>query len=465
MRSMIKENWQAVLRDLQAELELSDISFKTWIRPLEVAAETPEEVTVRVQGGDMKRDYIEKKYLKALAASVERIAGRRLIVRLVTEDPDGEAAAEAADGRADAAADEKRRMREAGLTGQYTFEGFVTGDSNQFAQAAAWRTACSPGEFYNPLFIYSGAGLGKTHLLQAIGMELLSRFPDKSVVYVSGEAFMNELISCIRGGRSDSRLMDNFRRKYRGADVLLLDDIQFLLGKEATLQEFYHTFDLLYEHGKQIVIASDRPPREMELPDEHYRQRFSMGLQCDITPPDYELRMAILQKKCEAAGAEVPQEVLSYIAGEITDNVRDLEGALTKVTARSKLLHEKISLSMAAGALEDMISRREQDAAADPERILAVTAEVFGVQPSDIAGRRQTREAICARGAFMYLCREITGLPQEAVGRLADGRNHSTVAHTERRVEKRLETDPDFAERVNRARGRILGTARLGGVW
>ncbi len=318
-------------------------------------------------------------------------------------------------------------LQNANLNPKYTFDTFVVGANNNLAHAASLAVAESPGEVYNPLFIYGGVGLGKTHLMHSIAHFILKNDPKAKILYVTSEKFTNELIDAIRN--KNNITTTEFREKYRNNDVLLIDDIQFIIGKESTQEEFFHTFNTLYESKKQIIISSDKPPKEIETLEERLRSRFEWGLTVDIQSPDYETRMAILRKKEELEGYNIDNEVIKYIATNIKSNIRELEGALTKIVALSKLeTNKEITIELAEEALKDLIS---SSAAREitPEYIIQIVCDHFQITPLDIASQKRNRDIVLPRQIAMYLCRDMTAVPLQTIGKSLGGRDHTTVLH------------------------------------
>jgi chromosomal replication initiator protein len=330
----------------------------------------------------------------------------------------------------------------ANLISRYKFDSFVVGQSNRFAWAAAMAVAEQPGAHYNPLFIYGGAGLGKTHLLNAVGHHALEMYPDLVVRYVTSEQFLNDFIDSIRRKRPD-----DFKQRYRGVDILLLDDVQFFEGKEETLEEFFHTFNSLYMAGKQMVISSDRHPRNLSSLEDRLRSRFEWGLLTDIQPPDIETRIAILRRNAEFAPRPVPLDVLEYIAGLVSDNVRELEGALTRVTAWSALNRRDIDLDTATRVLQDMMPS-DEPVPLSPELIIRTTAHAYGFVPEDLLSSSRKQPLVLARQVSMYLCRELTDLSLPKIGEKFN-RDHTTVLHSVEKVKRILRSDRAVFDRVN----------------
>ena len=317
-------------------------------------------------------------------------------------------------------------IQNANLNPRYTFDTFVVGANNNLAHAASLAVAESPGEIYNPLFIYGGVGLGKTHLMHSIAHFILKNNPKAKILYVTSEKFTNELIDAIRNKNNISTT--EFREKYRNNDVLLIDDIQFIIGKESTQEEFFHTFNALHEAKKQIIISSDKPPKEIETLEERLRSRFEWGLTVDIQSPDYETRMAILRKKEELEGYNIDNEVIKYIATHIKSNIRELEGALTKIVALSKLNKKEITLELAEEALKDLISPNAVREIT-PELIINVVADHYKIQPSDITSSKRNKEVVYPRQIVMYLCRHMTNTSLQAIGKELGGKDHTTIIH------------------------------------
>ena len=351
-------------------------------------------------------------------------------------------------------------MTESGGTGSalnpnYTFDTFVVGNNNKLAYAASLAVAESPGEVYNPLFLYGGVGLGKTHLMHSIAHFIQTNNPSMKVLYVSSEIFTNELIDSIRNGNNSS--MNKFRDKYRNIDVLLIDDIQFIIGKESTQEEFFHTFNNLHLAGKQIIISSDKPPKDMETLEARLRTRFEWGMIADISSPDYETRMAILRKKEELDGLEkyhIPDEVMQYIANNIKSNIRELEGSLNKLIALSNLENKPIDIPLAAEALKDMISP-DDNRAVSPELIIEVVSEHFNVPVAELKGKKRNAEIVLPRQIVMYLCRNMTDTPLKSIGALLGGKDHASISHGVKKIEQDMKTDEALNNTINIIRKKI----------
>ncbi len=436
---LIKEKWEDILYTVKAEHDLSEISFKTWLMPLTVHSIDEEKhiVTILVPSEQMGVDYINKKYMFPIKVAIAEITGTEYDIEFIL--PDQARALERKIGSSASSSHDipSDVFERANLDPKYTFDTFVVGGSNKFAHAASLAVAESPGKMYNPLFLYGGAGLGKTHLMHSIAHFILEKDPEKRVLYVTSETFTNELIGAIRNGNNTA--LSSFREKYRNVDVLLIDDIQFIIGKEATQEEFFHTFNDLHGNKKQIIISSDKPPKEIETLEARLRSRFEWGILADISLPDYETRVAILHRKAESEGREIDNAVIDYIASNIKFNIRQLEGALNMLVALGTLEKKEITLELAEEALRSYISP-EQNRAVTPELIIETVAEHFHIQPSDITGSKRNSEIVIPRQIVMYLCRNMIDIPLKSVGHYIGDRDHSTVSHGIRKIEEELET-------------------------
>ena len=427
MLEKIKEKWDQILLHIKEEHELTDVSFKTWLLPTE-----PYDVkgnTLQILVPDIHfLGYIKRKYGFLLQITIEELTGIECELEFVTLEQVGARQEEADKSQLINRALEVNRqvIQNANLNPRYTFDSFVVGANNNLAHAASLAVAESPGEIYNPLFIYGGVGLGKTHLMHSIGHFILKNNPQAKVLYVTSEKFTNELIDAIRNKNNISTT--EFREKYRNNDILLIDDIQFIIGKESTQEEFFHTINSLYEAKKQIIISSDKPPKEIETLEERLRSRFEWGLTVDIQSPDYETRMAILRKKEELEGYNIDNEVIKYIATNVKSNIRELEGALTKIVALSKLNKQEITIELAEEALKDLISPNETKEVT-PELIIQVGADHFGITPLDISSQKRNKEVVFPRQIVMFLCRSMTDTPLQAIGKYLGGRDHTTIIH------------------------------------
>ena len=439
--NIVEQNWDQVLNKMKLEYCSSNISYTTWIAPLTVYEVKDNTVYILVKL-KASLEHIQDKYLLPFKVCIAEVTGTEYEVEFVTDSP--KVIKEKKESSV-----QKTRVNaiyeKANLNPKYTFDTFVVGSNNNFAHAASLAVAESPGEIYNPLFLYGGVGLGKTHLMHSVAHYILEHDPSKKVLYVTSETFTNELIDALKVGKNGNELaMTTFREKYRNNDVLLIDDIQFIIGKESTQEEFFHTFNHLHVSGKQIIISSDKPPKDIETLEARLRTRFEWGLIADISSPNYETRMAILQKKIELDHLEkynIPNDVLEYIATNVKTNIRELEGSLNKLIALYKLNNTgSIDIALAAEALKDIISsdnRRE----VTPELILDIVSEHFGVSISDLKGNKRNAEILFPRQIAMYLCKNMTDTPLDSIGALLGGRDHSTIIHGVQKISDEYESD------------------------
>lgn len=439
---LIQSKWDDILEYIKNEYNLSDISFNTWIKPLKFHSVENNKVIIIIPFDQShSKNYISSKYSLPIKVSITEVTGMEYDVEFILEKD-----ASSEDTLINNNIINTPEYENTNLNHTYTFDTFVVGSNNRFAQSAALAVAESPGETYNPLFIYGGVGLGKTHLMHAIANYIISENPGKKVLYVTSEQFTNDIIDALRNGNSsqNAEAMSKFRDKYRNIDVLLVDDIQFIIGKERTQEEFFHTFNQLHEQNKQIIISSDKPPKEMEVLEERYRSRFAWGLIADIQQPDYETRMAILKKKKEKLNKEykesISDEVIDYIANNVTSNVRELEGALNKLIMFSKLENRDIDLSLAKEALKDVISPIEP-IKITPEYILEVVCDQFNISPDDVCSKKRNAEIVLPRQIIMYLCRKYTDAPQIKIALLCGKKDHTTVIHAEEKIKELIDVD------------------------
>lgn len=439
---IIQEKWSDILKMVKTEHDVSNISFSTWLEPLKVHKVEGNVVTIVVPNS-MALSYIDKKYLVPLQVAIVETVQDDYEISLVLPE-------EIKDDVKEVSSSESVNLNEniarANLNPRYTFNTFVVGSNNKMAHAASLAVAESPGEAYNPLFIYGGVGLGKTHLMHSIAHFVLQKNPNARVLYVTSEYFTNELIESIRNGNNST--MSKFREKYRNIDVLLIDDIQFIIGKESTQEEFFHTFNALHGAKKQIVISSDKPPKDMEILEDRLRSRFEWGLIVDISSPDYETRMAILRKKEELDGYKIDDEVIEYIAKNVKSNIRELEGSLNKIMAYANLEKSEINLALAEKVLKDIISPN-QKRIITPELIIDVVAEHFDISPSDIIGSKRNSKIVFPRQITMYLCRHMTEVTLKNIGGYIGGRDHTTVMNGIKKIEEEIETSDSTREIID----------------
>ena len=444
--SIVEEKWEEILQKMKSEYCTSNISYTTWIEPLTIYEVKDDTVFIFVS---LKAsiEHIHDKYLLPFRVCIAEVTGKEYQVEFVTEDN--------VQVQKEAVAVKKQNdaiFEHANLNPKYTFDTFVVGNNNTFAHAASLAVAESPGNRYNPLFIYGGVGLGKTHLMHAIAHFILENDPTKKVLYVTSETFTNELIDALKHGKiNNENATTSFREKYRNNDVLLIDDIQFIIGKESTQEEFFHTFNHIHGAGGQIIISSDKPPKDIETLEARLRTRFEWGLIADISSPDYETRMAILRKKEELDGLDryhIPDEVLQYIATNVKSNIRELEGSLNKLIALAVLENKPIDIALAAEALKDIISP-DQNRVVTPGLIMNVVSEHFNVSIADLKGKKRNSEIVLPRQVFMYLCNELTDEPLKSIGIELGGKDHSTVSHGVQKIESLLQEDEALNNTVN----------------
>ncbi|PTQ53399.1 MAG: Chromosomal replication initiator protein DnaA [Brockia lithotrophica] len=435
--SPAQELWDLVLGRLQSRLPKP--SFDTWFRDTRALRLSENTLVVEAPNPFIK-DWLEEHYQTALETLLSDIGGKPLRLRLVTED-ELEPPPSAPPGST---------FESSPLNPKYVFETFVVGSGNRFAHAACLAVAERPASSYNPLFIYGGVGLGKTHLLHAIGHHVRRHHPHMRALYISTEKFTNEFIAAIRDNRAEQ-----FRQKYRTIDVLLIDDIQFLAGKEQTQEEFFHTFNTLYEASKQIVITSDRPPKEIPTLEDRLRSRFEWGLITDIQPPDLETRIAILHKKVRAEQLEISDEVIAFIARQVQTNIRELEGALTRVLAYASLINRDITVDLAEEALRDLVQTNKLQKHLTIFDIQKVVSDYFGIRREDLVGKKRTRNLVVPRQIAMYLARELTEHSLPKIGQEFGGKDHTTVIHAHEKIRREIQKDKHLARIVNELRERL----------
>ena len=426
--NLIYEKWDEILEYMRTDLELSNLSFNTWIKPLKIHSLENNILRILVEV-DGAVEYLEKKYKIALQAAIIEIIDQMYEIEFVTKQQ-----AESEELPIKKSANLMNEVIErANLNPKYTFDTFVVGSNNKFAHAASLAVADKPGQIYNPLFLYGGVGLGKTHLMHSIAHSILSKDKTKKVLYVTSETFTVELIDAIRG--INNTTINDFREKYRNIDVLLIDDVQFIIGKESTQEEFFHTFNTLHGANKQIIISSDRPPKEIETLESRLRSRFEWGLIADISAPDYETRMAILRKKEETDGYKFNDDVIQFIASNVKSNIRELEGALNKLIAYSNLERKdikEITVEKAEEVLRDILLPNEKREVT-PELIIQTVAEHYGITMADIAGNK--------RKIAMYLCRKMTEASLKNIGNLLGKRDHTTIINGHNKIEAELKSN------------------------
>jgi len=425
------------------EKKISKPSFETWLKSTKAYMLQGDILTVTAPN-EFARDWLEERYSHLISEVLLELTGEELEVKFIipSNQEDDEFIVPAPGKKRKKNEHAQNDFNQSMLNTKNTFDTFVIGSGNRFAHAASLAVAEAPAKAYNPLFIYGGVGLGKTHLMHAIGHYVLEHNPRAKVVYLSSEKFTNEFINSIRDNKAGE-----FRDKYRSVDVLLIDDIQFLAGKEQTQEEFFHTFNALHEESKQIVISSDRPPKEIPTLEDRLRSRFEWGLITDITPPDLETRIAILRKKAKAEGLDIPNEAMLYIANQIDSNIRELEGALIRVVAYSSLINKDINADLAAEALKDIIPSSKP-------RIITIldiqktVGQHYSIRLEDFKAKKRTKTVAFPRQIAMYLSRELTDFSLPKIGDEFGGRDHTTVIHAHEKISKLLQTDSQLQRQV-----------------
>lgn len=425
----VSDIWSMILTRLREDL--SETTIKTWFDETTVVALEGNVLVLHCPNA-FKRTNIQDRFLPNIEAGLRDIFSAEMIVRLLDD-----AGLRSYQNR------EEEKPVSLMESGEFTFETFIVGPSNRLACSAARAVADAPGQHYNPLFIYGNSGLGKTHLLYAIAHVIRAKLPGAKILYIKGDEFINDYIETVRSGRS----MNDFRTKYREADLMLVDDIQFVAGKVETQNEFFHTFNALYESKKQIVLTSDRPPHEMTQLDDRLRTRFEWGLMADVQPPVLETRVAILKNKAAQLGFLLSDELAGYIAGKITANVRQLEGTVKKIKAYKDLDGVEIDTAAVDRAIQDM--SRSSEFIITPDSIIREICRYFRLEEDQIKGQSRSRDSLNARQIAMYLIRRMTSLSLDDTGKIFGGRDHSTVLNSVAKVERKMKTDPNYAETVN----------------
>jgi chromosomal replication initiator protein len=426
--------WKQALKDIQADL--SEQEFSTWFRDIDYSGSGDSQIILTVPSSFYK-DQIAQRYLAKIEAKLLELAGQELTIKFSVHRRSKEKAQHEETARTSKMEEGLTRKRQhPQLNREYTFERFIIGESNSFAANAALAISKNPGSGYNPCLVYGGVGLGKTHLVQAIGNSVYREFPDLKVVYITVETFANEFILSIQ-----KKTGHQFKNRYRSVDVLLIDDIHFLEGKEGTQEELFHTFNALYDANKQMVFTSDRPVSEIKSLSERLRSRFERGLNVDLQPPNYETRIAILKRKIEEKKVGIPDEVVDLICKNVTTNVRDLEKALTKLIAYAELVNKNITLDIAKHQLKDFFAQPGQKNITI-EHIQKVVSDYFGLTYKDLRGKRRTKAVALPRQVAMYIARELTEYSTTEVGAEFGGRDHTTVMHACQKIEDRMKLDP-----------------------
>jgi len=446
--SHTSEIWQNILSIINTKL--SKPSFDTWFKATKIVSIDDHSIVISAPT-TFAVEWLESRYTKLVATTVYEYLGKQVdVVFVIEESTPPEQPPVYKEPQVPVQTEESISHM---LNPKYTFDTFVIGSGNRFAHAASLAVAEAPARAYNPLFLYGGVGLGKTHLMHAIGHYILEHSPSSKVVYISSEKFTNEFINAIRDNRAES-----FRNKYRNIDILLIDDIQFIAGKESTQEEFFHTFNALHEERKQIIISSDRPPKEIPTLEERLRSRFEWGLITDIQPPDLETRIAILRKKAKAENLDIPNEAMMYIANQIDTNIRELEGALIRVVAYSSLINQDITTHLAAEALKDIIpsSRPKMITIQDIQQRVG---EFFNLKMEDFKARKRTKAIAFPRQIAMYLSRELTDFSLPKIGDAFGGRDHTTVIHAHEKISQQIKSDQELNKVINNITEKIKNSS------
>ena len=442
MSSVYEKQWEAILSII--ELETSSVSFNTWFKDTQIL-DIQDNILILSVKNEFTKEILNTRYLELIRNSALQVLNKEYTIKFVL--PNEQTNLEQNNRKTEQVQDPLNNP--SNLNPRYVFDSFVVGNSNRMAHAAALAVAEAPARAYNPLFLYGGVGLGKTHLMHSIAHFILDQNPNAKVIYASSEKFTNELINSIRDDKNES-----FRNKYRNIDVLLIDDIQFIAGKERTQEEFFHTFNELHEANKQIIISSDRPPKEIQTLEDRLRSRFEWGLIADIQSPDLETRIAILRKKAEIESLSVPEDVLLFIAKTVISNIRELEGALNRILAFSSLTNKPITVELANEALKDLISK-DKPKVITAEYIQETVANYFHLKPEDLQSSKRTRNIAYPRQIAMYLCRKLTDLSLPKIGEKFGGRDHTTIIHGFEKISRELQTDIELTQVLNELESKI----------
>ena len=449
MLETIRKKWPEILNNLKQEYDITDVSFKTWLLPLEVRSVEEDTIILVVPEETVGLQYIKKKYSTPLKVCIAEIIGKTYDLEFILPEQ-----ADSFDSHPHSEVSQSMNIFEkTGLNPKYTFNSFVVGENSNLAHAAALAVAESPGEIYNPLYIYGGVGLGKTHLMQAAAHFILTNNPNMKVLYVTCEQFTNEIIDAIRNGGPTGNVQ--FREKYRNIDVLIIDDIQFIAGKETSQQELFHTFNTLYDNNKQIIISSDKHPKEIDNLEARLCSRFLWGLSVDLQSPNYETRMAILRKKIELEKfPPIPDDVLSYIASNVSSNIRELEGALIKIAAYAKLTSSDINLEFAQSVLHDLFEQAQKEVT--PDSIIRIVSEHFGISVNDLISKKKNQEIVYPRQLCMYLCRSLTDVALTLIGKKLGNRDHTTIIYGYEKIQREIEENEKVKNDVEILKKKII---------
>lgn len=449
----ISENWELIKETIRKEYSLSDISFNTWVKALQfynIENDTINIIIPSDQGHAL--NYISSKFKSFFQVTITEMFDHEYNINFILEK-DVKVQTPAEPDFVNNNYTYNINYENANLNPKYKFDTFVVGSNNKFAHSACLAVAETPGEVYNPLYLYGGPGLGKTHLMHSIGHFILENNPNMKVLYVTSEEFTNEVIESIRSGNAAS--MTKLREKYRTVDVLMVDDVQFIIGKESTQEEFFHTFNVLHSARKQIILSSDKPPKEMETLEERFRSRFEWGLIADIQQPDYETRMAILRKNAENYDKQIDEDIIKYIATNIKSNIRELEGAFNKIIAFAKLNKVDLTLALAEEALKDVIYPNKPKEIT-PSLIINVVAEHFGVKVEDITSKRRNSEFVQPRQVVMYLCRELTDTSFADIGKMLGKKDHTTIIHGVNKIASEINSNEELRNKIDIIKKKII---------
>ncbi len=450
MLNDLDEIWNKILDKMTHDYGVIEVSCEIWLRPLKLLRMTEDTLIIYIPNTMVAEalNYIDKQYKALLKNAAAEVIGHIYEIELTRE-------ALPVEHSAPTAPVSSPNFEDSNLNPKYTFETFVVGSNNNFAYNACLAVAETPGSTYNPLFLYGGVGLGKTHLMHSIGNYIMQKDPSKKVLYITSEEFMNEVIEAIRKGNIDNHSMKKVREKYRNVDILLLDDVQFIIGKESTQEEFFHTFNALHGSNKQIVLTSDKHPKELETLEERLRSRFESGLSTDIGAPDFETRVAILRKKVKTDNFELDDEVIQYIAKNIKSNIRELEGALNKLIAKKRLdlSIDEIDIDLAKDILQDII-HPDQPKQITVEMIIKIVCEHFNVPQTDIYSKKRSKDISQTRFIIMYLSRQMTDKTMKEIGQILN-KDHSTIIHGLKEMDKKLTTDENLRKTVETLQKKI----------
>ena len=445
----IKTNWNLICENLKKEFTLTDTSYEIWIKPLEYYKTVNNTVYIIIQSDQtLQYKYITDKFTNYFKVIISEVIGQNYDVKFLLSGDIDELADIDNNNPVNSGINQSanKEINSGNLNPKYKFEDFVVGSNNKLAYSACLAVAETPGEVYNPLYIYGDPGLGKTHLMHSIGHMILEQNPNKKVIYVTSEEFTNEVIESIRSG--DASSMSKLRDKYRTVDVLMVDDIQFIIGKESTQEEFFHTFNALHEAHKQIVISSDKPPKDIQNLEERFMTRFLWGLTVDIKNPDYETRMAILRKNSEKLEVTISDEIIQYIATNVVSNIRELEGALNKVAANAKLTNNRVpSLSDAMDSLKDIIN--PEKVVINSKDIIDTVAEVYEIKSADILSQKRNAEFVLPRQIVMYLCNDMLSMSYTSIAKMLNKKDHTTIMHGCKVIRDGLTTDDNLKNRID----------------